>query len=158
MMDERYFTNTPDNGICFAFCDGAGPRVREARKCMGTGVVLIDQGGSVFYESSYLHFSEHSTNILAEMLALEDTLRAIEAYGIKDAGWVIFNDNEYVVDAACGYTPVRKPHLVPVMERVHAAIIRLRGLVVVKWMSRDENNLADKLSKSGFASFGLDFT
>lgn len=157
MNSEKYFKNTPEGGVCFAFCDGAGPRVRNARKCMGTGAVLLDQFGTVFFEGSWLHFSDKSTNVLAEFLAIEDTLRAIEAYQ-SNCGWVVYCDNEYVVDAVAGYAPVRKPHLEPVMARIAASVIRLRGLVRVMWLPREQNNMADKLSKAGFDTFGLDYT
>ena len=109
----------------FVLCDGAGALVAQGSGVVGTGPGM--------------------TNNLAEWAAVEEGVRRFREMGLNGR-LVIRGDSQLVVKQLGGEWQCKKPHLAAARDR---ALALLGGIDwVVLWVPREENELADELSKA----------
>lgn len=129
--------------------DGAGPRFLGGVRCVGIGAVYINAEGELVETRKERIISAYSTNNLAEFLAIELGLKMALDHDDGKCNWIIYTDSTYARE--CWYNPswVKKPHLQDIAARWRELAAKLGWRVAVRWISREENVLADKASKEG---------
>lgn len=139
----------PVETVWHVFTDGAGPRKYNDQVNLGLGFAVINDSELIF-EFSKVVQDPNGTNILAEFLAIHAAMEYAVLNAPANAGVAVWCDCEYVVDSLKGFCAVRKEHLVPVYDMIKDSMLELGGRVVFNFIPREENKLADLLSKQGF--------
>ena len=139
----------PVTTVWHVFTDGAGPRKYNDQVNLGLGFAVICDS-ELIHDYSNVIQNPDGTNILAEFLAIYAALEYAAHHAPAGAGIAIWCDCEYVVDSLKGFVPVRKDHLVGVYGLIKDAMLELGGRVVFNFVPREENTIADMLSKQGF--------
>jgi ribonuclease HI len=127
-------------------CDGAcnpnpGP--------MGIGVAMFDPAGELVATIS--RAIGEGTNNLAEFQAV---LAALELARTRDVDApIIFTDSQLVVEQIHGRYNVAAKHLQALRDRAASELRKLRGSL--SWIPREENTVADRLSKRALAPANL---
>ena len=133
------------------FSDGA---CKTNPGCAGAGYVIYDEVGNEIYENSVP--IEHATNNMAEYAGLIYGLKTCLKLGIRRLE--LFCDAEVVVKQLRGEYKVKNEGLMPLYEIANSHIQSLER-VLVHWISRDDNEVADRLAKSairgGNAAIGV---
>jgi ribonuclease HI len=124
------------------FCDGAcnpnpGP--------MGIGVAMIDEAGTVVATIS--RALGEGTNNVAEFEAVLAALELARERGIPAPQ--IFTDSRLIVEQVHGRYAVAARHLQPICGRAARAVHEMQA--ELSWIPREENTLADRLSKRALA-------
>jgi ribonuclease HI len=124
------------------FCDGAcnpnpGP--------MGIGVALLDDAGNPI--ASVSRALGEGTNNVAEFEAVLAALHLARQREIASPN--IFTDSRLIVEQISGRYTVSAEHLRGLRDRAAAELHELGG--VLAWIPREENELADRLSKRALA-------
>jgi ribonuclease HI len=104
------------------------------------GAVIISPDGEKVWELSE-HLG-HRTNNEAEYMALIALLKELNTRGINHCE--IKGDNQLVVNQVNGEWEVRKAHLFPLCAEAKSYMLKGYKL---KWVTREQNQYADKLSK-----------
>ena len=120
---------------------------------MGIGVHITSAYGETLL--SYGLAVGLGTNNIAEWEALERGLKEClqmvkSATGIKEI--VIHSDSQIIVNQFAKAWAVKQVSFTPYLNRCHELRDKLKELgahVTVKWVAREENMIADKLSKIG---------
>ena len=102
-----------------------------------------------------------STNNVAEYYGLIEGLAECIKRNFAGQNIFVFGDSSLVCNMAAGVwgkkNPHKKaPHLIPLLERVHLAIVELnrRGnRVSIQWIPRESNTDADALTKSAYKEY-----
>lgn len=92
--------------------------------------------------------SPNATSIYAEFLGLEAALSLCLSNNNNDVKWKIWCDNKYVIDSFYDKSLVKKPHLIPVMERCHDIAKQLKYRIEIKWVPGKNNADADAMSRA----------
>lgn len=121
---------------------------------MGIGVHITSAYGETLL--SYGLAAGLGTNNIAEWIALERGLKEclelvkVSNGDIKDI--IIHSDSQIIVNQFAKTWAVKQVSFTPYLERCHTLrdiLARYRANVTVKWVAREENTIADKLSKIG---------
>lgn len=117
------------------------------------GIVVFDSQGEILHKDCGLAcqpYSRQSTNNYAEYSALIKALEyCIEAKAEKVA---IFGDSQLAVRQIQGVYSVRSPNILPLFKQAMSLIRRIKK-VDVNWVPREENSVADAMSKEAYANF-----
>lgn len=110
------------------------------------GFVLCDSGGRLVAQGGGVVGSgEGMTNNVAEWAAVEEGVRQFREMGLNGR-LVIRGDSQLVVKQLGGEWRCKKAHLAAARSRV---VDLLEGVDwVVEWVPREENQLADELSRA----------
>jgi ribonuclease HI len=124
------------------YCDGAcnpnpGP--------MGIGVAMLDDAGELV--ASVSRALGEGTNNVAEFEAVLAALHLARTHGIEAPQ--IFTDSRLIVEQIFGRYTVSAVHLQGLRNRA-AAEVQSAG-ALLSWIPREENELADRLSKRALA-------
>jgi ribonuclease HI len=124
------------------FCDGAcnpnpGP--------MGIGVAMLDDAGNLV--ASVSRALGEGTNNVAEFEAVLAALHLARTRDVKAPQ--IFTDSRLIVEQISGRYVVSAVHLRGLRDRAAAEVQSLGA--VLAWIPREENELADRLSKRALA-------
>lgn len=116
-------------------------------------------GAAVFHDGKLIHtecgiagepFSSGSTNNLAEYTALVKLLEFCIKSGLSRI--MVFGDSQLVIRQMTGLYQVRSENILPLYLR--AKILEEKFISVhFEWVKREENDLADSLSKKAYMEF-----
>lgn len=129
-MWEGYFDGACDN---------------NGTKEMQIGAVLIHDGSEV--EKISVRAGKGTSNV-AEYLALIALLEALERQPALDSDVWIYGDSLLVIKQVTGRWRVKTEHLLQYRER--ARELNRRVCAHLHWIPREQNAVADELSKRGF--------
>jgi DNA polymerase III epsilon subunit-like protein len=109
---------------------------------MGIGFAIIDEVGNAVYEGS--QFIGKGTNNEAEYMALLSLLNVAKVGGIKNIK--VFGDSQLVVKHIKREWKLNAENLKPLYKNVVNLIPSFNNFAI-EWIRREENTLADALSK-----------
>lgn len=121
------------------FCDGA---CQPNPGAMAIGVVLVDEGDGLI--DSISRACGDGTNNIAEQLAALGALELARRHRIIRPS--IFTDSRLVVEQTNGRWSV-SDHLRERADQIRQELRALSG--TIQWVPREQNELADRLSKAG---------
>ncbi len=125
------------------FVDGAADL---HSKCAGIGGVLYRQGEELYRFSRFL---PDVTNNVAEYEALLEGLRSALELGITEIS--VRSDSELVVKQLLGEYRVKHPNMKKLYDKVNGLLERFSAWKITH-IPREQNKVADKLSKEGMRS------
>jgi ribonuclease HI len=139
MMPQRLIrlARKAEMSLVKGYFDGAS---RGNPGVAGAGALLVDEGGSVIWE--YRGFLGHRTNNEAEYQALIALLEEVRRRGIRSV--LIMGDSQLVISQVTRKWKINMPHLRELASRVWELCEGLDASF--KWIPREENALADRLS------------
>ncbi len=108
------------------------------------GVVLKVNGRTVFSDGFYIGSGGLISNNVAEYAACIHLLSLI--LKIEGTG-VVLGDSKLVINQLCGTWAVHGGLYVPYYRKARALADRLRDRIDLKWIPREQNTEADRLSK-----------
>jgi len=114
---------------------------------MGAGVYITCEGKH-FSKSEYYPAKESNTNNVAEYLAIIILLKLVR--NKVDCIINIYGDSKLVVNQVLGLWKITYGAYVPFAKQAQNLFLELRksNTVTIQWISRDQNQEADKLSKA----------
>ena len=127
-------------------------------KYMGIGVAVY-VNGDYSEELSYAGFEgTNGTNNVAEYLAFKKALEILRAYVKQNPDSIInasiYGDSQLIINQSNGTWKVRQPHLKPYFKEVNLLRLELLDYISkVKWIPREQNRQADKLSTQKVKEF-----
>lgn len=135
------------DGACAPFNPGGiatfGYVIRRGRK-------LLDEGFGRAAEPG----TPEATSNVAEYTGLIKALRALESRVRENEGVWIYGDSQLVINQLLGTYQVRAAHLIPLYSQAKGAIeaFKLCHTVCLKWVGRDQNQEADRLSQKAISN------
>jgi ribonuclease HI len=125
---------------------------------MAWGYVIDPQNGDLIREHGAMPANPANTNNVAEYYALghavrhvNDMLAASEQLRGKFAGLHIRGDSKLVVEQVNGKWAVKAARLAPLHGRILELLRRTGQPWQIEWVPREQNELADVLSRRGYA-------
>lgn len=111
---------------------------------IGTYGWVAKEDNQIFDCENGLVSKIETTNNIAEYTALIKALEWAVSQNIFDV--VIYSDSKLVVNQVNGLWKVKAEHLQPFRDKAFALAEQVRA--TLEWISRDDNTLADALSKN----------
>lgn len=106
---------------------------------------VINRGIETFTGKGNLGRYPWMTNNIAEWTALIKGIEHCVNLGIKDIN--IYGDSNLVINCASGLWRTKAKHLKPFKEQ-YDKLKKNFGRIILQWIPREENYLADELSKN----------
>ena len=117
------------------------------------GWVIVDLAGENGTVGGYEYVGENVTNNVAEYTALLKGMMAAHALGIRSLD--IFGDSKLIVNQAQGLWKCKQPHLQPYVDQ-YRQLVETFTEVTLEWVPREENELADEMSKQALSERGIE--
>lgn len=137
-----------------AFFDGAVEPVNPGGTG-GWGFVIYDASGSKLIDNCGVMRARPSmTNNVAEYAAAGAAIKAYKDTG-RPGPFTLFGDSKLVVEQMKGNWQVRQGAYIEVRNRLVALIETCSFEIHWQWVPRDQNSVADDLSKQGLAKLGI---
>ena len=112
---------------------------------MGIGFLIVDPTGKTIFEQG--EELEHGTNNEAEYRALNALLNKLNEMNISAAE--IYGDSQLIISQSLGEWKVNAQNLKTLNLEARKLYLKVPGWKL-KWIARDKNTAADKLSKKPF--------
>lgn len=122
----------------------------------GLGAVIFENGERVWEHSSMIPPSPTTSNNVAEYRAFIAILDHLAKEGMQHERIIIYGDSRLVFEQCFGRWRIKGGHYVPFAREAKAkleAFTRISGF----WIPRDENSIADELSKAEVLRAGVEF-
>lgn len=132
---EHNLPKPKDNSEFIVFTDAS---VSEGWTHIGVGWVICRTDGSIVCKGSQT-IGKGGTPQEAESIAVDKAINQMKSMDWFDAGVTVYLDNQSIVESFDRWT---KNHKYDVFKRVYSEL----DYEEVKWIRRDYNELADKLS------------
>ncbi len=110
---------------------------------LGAGFIILNKDKVIYKYSKYVGVG---TNNEAEYIAMISLLQFAVKSGIRHLK--IFGDSQLVINQISGEWRVKAEHLVVLLEETKTLIEKI-PFISIEWIRREENKLADELSKEG---------
>ena len=116
------------------------------------GFVIIGGSGSNMKRDCDVVEGEEASNNVAEYTALIAALRWLLDNGMVDVPVVVKSDSQLLANQMNGFYEVRAPRLIEVHRQATDIALQFEGLKIV-WIPREENRIADALSKDAYRRY-----
>ena len=124
------------------------------------GAVIFENGERVWQCSEIFYpvsgREKETSNNVAEYAGFLSILNYFIAHEQTGAAILVHGDSKLVIEQCFGTWRVKKGHYVPLAKEAREKIKRFRQLVG-KWIPREENGIADELSKAELIKAGVEF-
>ncbi len=113
------------------------------------GLVILREGVLLLEDSRIVGQGEGITNNVAEYLGLIRGLEEIAKYAERGDEVEIRGDSQLVIRQMTGKYAVRAKRIIPLYQRAvsHVKALQAKGVhVFFKWVTREQNTQADRLS------------
>lgn len=113
---------------------------------IGLGAIIFHNGDRIWKHSEYILAAESNSNNVGEYRAFIAILEYLKGKGMHRMPIRIYGDSKLVIEQMFGRWKIKKGHYV---FYAHKAANLLSGFPNIEgvWIPRDENYLADELSK-----------
>lgn len=131
----------------------------EPRNPGGTaayGVVILKNGERVFEDSKIFEASPNTSNNVAEYAGFNSILDWFSQQILRDADITVYGDSKLVIEQMFGTWNISRGFYVPLAIK---AKTKLKNFSNIKgeWIPREENSIADELSKKCLLDAGVKF-
>ncbi|MEJ8553297.1 ribonuclease HI family protein [Tepidibacter sp. Z1-5] len=113
----------------------------------GLGYAIYDAKYNTYLKKVSLYGGE-GTNNTAEYRALIECMKDLIRLGLKKEKVNVYGDSDLIIKQVTGQWKCKKEHLIPLRDEAVSIISGFDDLTI-KWVPRNENAMADKLSKEG---------
>ena len=122
---------------------------------MGIGALILIDGNIELEYKKFVPTNQSNTNNIAEYLALEEILNYLIDKNITTENIVISGDSQLAVKQMNGEYGMNNGAYTPYARRCLLKISQFNRKPIIKWIPRDQNEKADKLSKSQLDENGI---
>ncbi|WFD12041.1 ribonuclease HI family protein [Tepidibacter hydrothermalis] len=127
--------------------DGACNNNGNKEADTGLGYAIYDTKHNVYLKEISL-YGGNGTNNTAEYKALIECMKDLIGLGLIKEEINIYGDSDLIIKQVIGQWKCKKEHLIPLRDEAVKLMNKFDDLNI-KWVPRNENALADKLSKEG---------
>lgn len=113
----------------------------------GLGYAIYDTKDNVYLKEVSL-YGGNGTNNTAEYKALIECMKDLIKLGLIKEEISIYGDSDLIIKQVTGMWKCKKEHLIPLRDEATRLVNKFNDLNI-KWVPRNENAMADKLSKEG---------
>ena len=143
-----------------AYFDGACEPINPGGTASFGAVVLFD--GKAVWQCSRLFETlsgreKETSNNVAEYSGLLSILDWLKEKGVEDVSTKIHGDSKLVIEQMSRNWKIKAGHYVPLAEKALQMLDNFKRRPIMQWISREENNLADDLSKAELRKAGVQF-
>lgn len=124
---------------------------------MGIGSIIIKDNIEVWSHSNFIPQSQNNSNNVAEYLALEQILIWLKENEVPENTIFIFGDSQLVVNQMNGNWRIKQGLYKPHALRCKELISKLDKVLVIRWIGREGNQVADDLSKKHLIENNIEF-
>lgn len=138
--------------ICKAYFDGACEPVNP--KGVATWGFAVKNDGRIVHTACGLAgipFAPEATNNLAEYTALVRLLEWLKENHIYN-GIIVHGDSQLVINQVNGIWKAKSPAILPLCHEAKGLLSDFDD-ITLQWVPRDENTIADELSKKAFRQY-----
>jgi|SRR6478752_890661 len=116
---------------------------------MGIGAYILVHGKEIYTHSNYILANSENSNNVAEYMALEKILQYLQSNDLKSKEIWIYGDSNLVIQQMSGKWKVKNGLYKESALRCKELALRLKTKhnLNYKWIPRELNERADKLSK-----------
>jgi ribonuclease HI len=119
------------------------------------GFVIYKNGEKIHEEGGFIGagmFGDDVSNNVAEYMALIKGLEWLIRNGMTDDEVIVYGDSRLIIYQLNNLYAVRAYRIIPLYERVQK-LIPLFKKIIFKWIPREENVEADRLSRKAYNEF-----
>jgi ribonuclease HI len=119
------------------------------------GFVIYKNGEKIHEEGGFVGagmFGDDVSNNVAEYMALIKGLEWLIRNGMTDDEVIVYGDSRLIIYQLNNLYAVRAYRIIPLYERVQK-LIPLFKKIIFKWIPREENIEADRLSRKAYNEF-----
>ena len=119
------------------------------------GFVIYKNGEKIHEEGGFVGagmFGDDVSNNVAEYTALIKGLEWLIRNGMTDDEVIVYGDSRLIIYQLNNHYAVRAYRIIPLYERVQK-LIPLFKKIIFKWIPREENVEADRLSRKAYNEF-----
>ncbi len=125
---------------------------------IGMGSVILFDGKKVFEHSAFAPMFQKNSNNVAEYRAFETLLDWFIEKGITGQRIEIYGDSNLVIQQMFGSWKIKSGFYTPYADRCKKKLLQfVPGMVRGQWIRRDNNFLADELSKRELIKHNIEF-
>lgn len=124
---------------------------------MGMGAIVIKDNKTIYKYSGYLPEGKDNSNNVAEYLALEQILIWLKENKVSENTIFIYGDSKLVVNQMNGSWRIKHGLYKPHALRCKELISKLEKVLVIRWIGREGNQIADDLSKGHLKKNNIEF-
>lgn len=122
----------------------------------GYGAVILKDGEKIHELSGVIKKAPETSNNVAEYRALIEALSWLAVHGYADERVLARGDSRLVIEQMFGTWKIKKGLYAPLARQCQAVVKRFPQLSG-RWIPREENGLADELSKRELKRVGVSF-
>lgn len=142
------------------FFDGCCEPVNPGGTASYGAVIFLD--GKKVWECSELFVpipgrEKETSNNVAEYSGFLAILEYLLDQGMDGTRTIIHGDSRLVIEQMQGNWKMKKGFYIPVAKKALLALSRFKTSPKLKWIPRDENDIADELSKAELKKAGVEF-
>jgi ribonuclease HI len=123
---------------------------------MGMGAIIYENGLELCTYSAFIPASYGNTNNIAEYIAFQWLLGTLLNAGLNYEPITIYGDSDLVIKQMKGEWKIKNGRYVEYAINSKMLLIHFTN-IQLKWIPRDENNYADRLSKGHLKRKGVEF-
>lgn len=124
---------------------------------MGMGAKIIKDNETVFEHSSFIPESKDNSNNVAEYLAFEQILIWLKENEVPEKTIFIYGDSKLVVNQMNKDWKIKQGMYKPHALRCKELLSKLEKVLVIRWIGREGNKIADDLSKAQLIKNNIEF-
>lgn len=117
---------------------------------MGLGAIIIDSNGEIVHEfSDFIPESDNNSNNVAEAMALQNILVTLLEIVTSDDSVEIKGDSKIIINAIVNKYHEPKGLFAEYVLDAKNLFFQIKNIckIYIKWIPREENTLADELSR-----------
>ncbi|WP_248484665.1 ribonuclease HI family protein [Tepidibacter aestuarii] len=115
----------------------------------GLGYAIYDTKYNAYLKEVALYGGK-GTNNTAEYKALIECMKDLIGLGLIKEEINVYGDSDLIIKQVTGQWKCKKEHLIPLRDEAVSLMSKFANLNI-KWVRRNENAMADKLSKDGLS-------
>jgi ribonuclease HI len=116
---------------------------------IGLGYAIYDTNYNAYLKEVSLYGGK-GTNNTAEYKALIECMKDLIKLGLSKEEVNVYGDSDLIIKQVTGQWKCKKEHLIPLRDEAVSLMHKFSNLNI-KWVPRNENAMADKLSKDGLS-------
>lgn len=124
------------------------------------GAVIIKDGQRVWSQSQIFvpvkGREKETSNNVAEYQGFLAILNQLIAMNLEQEEIRIYGDSNLVIQQMKGYWKIKQGHYVPFAHAARKLLVKFPRLIL-RWIPREQNSLADELSKDQLRGAGIKF-